>query len=118
MSANEITNAIAAMVVFQPAASQGAVTVGRTVNVDQTDVTANLGIKRTGVGRYTVVLVEKQRGGASLQVGAIGFGNAAAGFILSVGVDANGDMAIAVNTDAGAASDVPLVTAGLVRFPS
>jgi hypothetical protein len=118
MSANEIANQLAAMVVFQPAASQGAVTHGRAVGVDQTVLTSNLGITRTGTGRYTVSLIDKIPGGASLQVGAVGGGSVAAGFILSVGVDSNGDMTVAVNTDAGAASDSPLVTAILHRFPT
>lgn len=118
MAANEISNVVAAMVVFQPAASQGAVVVGQTVNVDETVLTSNKGITRTGTGRYTVSLVDKIRGGTTVNVGAVGGGAIAAGFTQQVSVDANGDMLIAVNTDAGAASDVPLVTAFLLRFPT
>lgn len=118
MSANEIANQLAAMVVFQPAASQGAVTHGKSVGVDQTVLTSNLGITRTGTGRYTVSLIDKIPGGATLGVGAVGGGSVAAGFILSVGTNGDGDMTIAVNTDAGAASDTPLVTAFLHKFPT
>lgn len=117
MSANEIANQLHAMFVFQPAASQGAVVVGKTVGVDQTVLTSNLGITRTGTGRYTVSLIDKIPGGTTPAVGGVGSGSVGAGFVLSVGIDANGDALIAVNTDAGAASDVPLVTAFVHRFP-
>ena len=118
MAANEISNLLAAMIVFQPAASQGAVTVGQTVNIDETVLTSNKGVTRTGTGRYTVSLIDKIRGGTTVNVGAIGGGSVAAGYTQAVSVDANGDMLIAVNTDAGVASDVPLVTAFLLKFPT
>lgn len=116
MAANEISNLVAAMIVFQPAATQGAVQVFNCVGVDQLVPTANKGVTRVGVGRYTVSLVDKISPGPNF--GAIALGTGAAAYIVTCSIDINGDLVVNIDTNAGAPSDVSPAYAIVFRFPS
>ncbi len=116
MAANEIANLVAAMIVFQPAASQGAVQVFNCVGVDQLVLTANKGVTRVGVGRYTVSLVDKISVGPNF--GGIALGTGAAAYIVTGSIDVNGDLVVNVDTNAGAPSDASPVYMMVFRFPS
>jgi hypothetical protein len=119
MSANEIANRVHAMITFHPAATQGAITVYRTVGVDEAAPGTTRGVERLATGRYKVYLVDKvtpptNPAGPDI----VGFGTSDAGFILSVGADTDGNMLVGLDTNAGAATDAPSALCGCVRFPT
>lgn len=119
MSANEISNAIAAMITFHGAATTGAIVVYRTLNVDELAAGTTRGVERVSAGRYIVHLVEKlvpptHPSGPNI----VGIGNADPGFVLGVSTDTNGNLAIFCNTDAGAPSDAAFIFTGAIRFPT